>query len=126
MLELFQGGPFLFYKGPGTMGRGPVALDVRIFDSEDAPAGKVISDGQDRFYTTVVNHARKSPNRFRLFSRIDPVGSQSFEEVDRLDLKAEWLTLESVAIGGAERAKWNQVFAALNKKTFVGIQFAGS
>jgi hypothetical protein len=103
-----------------------MGLDVRIFDSEDAPTGKVLTDGQERFYTTVVNHARKSPNRFRLFSRIDPAGSQSFEEADRLDLKAEWLTLESVAIGGAERAKWNQVFAALNRKTFVGIQFSGN
>lgn len=50
----------------------------------------------------------------------------SFEEVDRVDLKSEWVTMESLAIGQAERAKWNQVFAALNKKTFVGLQFAGS
>jgi len=116
----------LFHGQGRFIAGGCMGLDVRIFDSAESPDGRVVADGQDRFYSTAVSHARKSPQRFRLLSRIDPVGSMSFEEVDRVDLKSEWVTMESLAIGQAERAKWNQVFAALNKKTFVGLQFAGS
>jgi hypothetical protein len=103
-----------------------MALDVRIYDSEGAPEGQLLSDGQDHFYSTAVAHARKSPQRFRLISRVEPQGLSSFEEADRPALKKEWLSLESVAIGRAERAKWDQVFAALNSKTFVGIHFQGA
>lgn len=102
-----------------------MALDVKIYDSEESPAGRVLADGQPHFYSIAVAHARKSPQRFRLISRVDLEGGFVFEEADRLDLKSEWLTLESVAIGRDERAQWNQVFAALNKSTFAGIQFCG-
>jgi hypothetical protein len=43
---------------------------------------------------------------------------------DRTGLKAEWVMIESLAIGAAERAKWNQIFKTLaDPETFVGLEF---
>lgn len=105
-----------------------MGFEIRVYDGEEAPLGRTIPDQPDHFYSTAVTHARKSPHRFPLLARVDPAaaGSSVFQEMERLDLRTEWMHLESLAIGRAERAKWDQVFAALNRKTFTGMQFVGS
>ena len=105
-----------------------MGFEIRVYDGEVSPLGRAISVLPDRFYSTALTHARKSPHRFPLLARVDPAaaGSSVFQEMERLDLRAEWLHLESLAIGRAERSKWDQVFAALNRKTFTGLQFVGS
>jgi len=102
-------------------------LNARIFDGEGGPAGRSVSDLPDRFYSTAVLHARKSPARFPLFASVDPEGRTEFTGGDRYALKAEWVMLESLAIGAAERGKWNQLFKVLtDEQTFVGLEFAAA
>jgi hypothetical protein len=104
-----------------------MAIEARIFDVEEAPKGMVLSDLPDRFLSTATAHARKSPGRFLLLARVEPEGLTVFAPEDRDRLRKEWLQLESLAIGGVERAKWQAVFRALTRaESFQGIQFVGN
>ena len=104
-----------------------MGLDVTIVDTQESPSGRVITDLPGRFLSMAITHARKSPQRFRLLGALDPALGATYTEMDRLDLKKEWLVLESLAIGGQERAQWTTVFTALNReKTFVSLAFSAT
>ena len=101
-----------------------MGLDVKIFDQESGASGRLISDLPDRFFSTAIGHSQKSTDRFPLLSKVSPEGTTHFGSDDRSALKAEWVQIESLAIGGAERGKWNQVFKVLaDDETFVGLEF---
>lgn len=103
-----------------------MGFEARIYDGEESPNGKLVSDLPDKFLSVAITHARKSPGRYPMLSRVELVGRTVFGGLDRDGLKLEWLAIESLAIGPKERDKWNVIFKALTRQaTFQGLEFAG-
>jgi hypothetical protein len=101
-----------------------MSLIAKIYDQEESPDGRSLSDEPDHFLSLAVAHARKSSWRFPLLSAVDPSIVTQIDADQRERLKKEWLMLESLAIGPQERAKWQALFKALTRgETFQGLQF---
>lgn len=102
-------------------------LEAKIFDDKDSPTGRPVSDLPEGFYAIAIAHARKSRDRFPLLGKVDVTQFNEFSSLDREGLKKEWDMLESLAIGAAERFKWDLLYKAFRKQeTFQRLEFLGT
>jgi hypothetical protein len=98
---------------------------AKIYERVDGKLrGRQINDQPDGFLRGAVLHAQRSPERFPLLSRVAFEGSTRFEPEQREALKSEWLFLDALAVGRAEKNKWETIYQALLREDgFQAIEF---
>lgn len=105
-----------------------MGLAAKIYEEADGKlTGRQVSDQPDGFLRMAVLHAQRSPGRFPQLSRVSLEGNTAFGPDLRDALKAEWLLLDSLAVGRTEKNKWDVVFQALlHADSFRGVQFVSN
>lgn len=106
-----------------------MGLAARIIqtEAESKLKGQQVNDQPDGFLRIAVMHAQRSPHRFPTLARVNLEGLTAFGPEERAALKAEWLMMESLAVGKVERHKWDVLFQALlHEDTFKEVQFVAN